>query len=116
MSTSSVLTRPAQTADLPASERWAAAVTLDRALTDLGFPTSVRQIVRVEEADTYSVRVAHSNIGTWDLRVPESGWPYELHHGGRRHDLGSDWLRDRQSPISIARDFAKFLRSQGFPG
>jgi hypothetical protein len=62
------------------------------------------------------VRVAHASIGTWELRVPEPGWPFELYHDGRRHLHSVDWIRGRQSTVSIARDVAKFLRTRGFTG
>ncbi|MFJ2830897.1 hypothetical protein ACIPC1_25585 [Streptomyces sp. NPDC087263] len=48
--------------------------------------------------------------------VPESGRPFGLHHDGRRHLHGVDWIRGRQSIVSIARDVAKFLRIRGFTG
>jgi hypothetical protein len=48
--------------------------------------------------------------------VPEPGWLFELCHDGRRHLHSVDWIRGRQSTVSIARDVAKFLRTRGFTG
>jgi len=54
------------------------------------------------------LRVAHASIGTWELRAPEPGWPFDLHHDGRRHLHSVDWIR--------ARDVATFLPVRGFTG